>query len=95
MSGALPRIARRFLVSGRVQGVFFRAFTGERARQLGIDGWVRNLPDGRVECVAAGSPEDLMRLRAVLEQGPPAASVKAVEEGPWEGVVANGFETRR
>ncbi|HUP22962.1 MAG TPA: acylphosphatase [Thermoanaerobaculia bacterium] len=95
MSGPLPRVATRFLVSGRVQGVYFRAFTRERARELGIDGWVRNLPDGRVECVAAGTPEDLACLRAVLELGPPAASVMAVEEGPWEGVVAKGFETRR
>jgi acylphosphatase len=95
MSGALPRLATRFLVSGRVQGVYFRAFTRERARELGIDGWVRNLPDGRVECVAVGSPEVLERLRAVLEHGPPAASVVAVEESPWEGVVAKGFETRR
>ena len=95
-AGGDSRVARRFVVAGRVQGVYFRAFTQERARELGVAGWVRNLPDGRVECVAAGAPEAIARLRAVLEQGPPAARVVEVVEEPWAGAIEiGGFEIRR
>lgn len=72
-------IARRCLVSGRVQGVFYRASARERARVLGVTGHARNLPDGRVEVLACGSPEAVDALCAWLWQGPPAAAVKAVE----------------
>ena len=95
-AGGDSRVARRFVVAGRVQGVYFRAFTLERARELGVAGWVRNLPAGRVECVATGSTEQLARLRAVLEEGPPAARVVEVVEEPWEGTIdAVGFAIRR
>lgn len=66
------------LVSGRVQGVFFRASTRKEARRLGIDGWVRNLPDGRVEVLACGPGDALEALRAWLNQGPPGARVDHV-----------------
>lgn len=69
---------RHFLVSGRVQGVFFRASTQEMARQLGLTGWVRNLPDGHVELVACGEESGLSRLEHWLRQGPPHAQVKTV-----------------
>jgi acylphosphatase len=96
VSEATTRIARRFVVAGRVQGVCFRAFTQARATELGVAGWVRNLQDGRVECVAAGSPGDLARLRSELEQGPPAARVVEVEEEPFAGPVDPGaFAIRR
>lgn len=72
-------IARRCLVSGRVQGVFYRASARERARVLGVTGYARNLPDGRVEVLACGSPEAVDALCAWLWQGPPAAAVKDVE----------------
>lgn len=69
---------RHFFVSGRVQGVFYRAFTQETARRLGLTGWVRNLPDGRVELVACGEPSRIAELESRLWQGPPHAKVEAV-----------------
>jgi acylphosphatase len=66
-------------VRGRVQGVGFRWFVRERARELGLCGWVRNLEDGDVEVAALGSAEALERLRARLEAGPPGARVMTVE----------------
>jgi acylphosphatase len=79
-------IARRCLVSGRVQGVYFRASTRDRARSLGITGYARNLPDGRVEVLACGARATVQELCAWLWQGPPAARVDAVaiEEIPDE-----------
>jgi acylphosphatase len=69
---------RHFLVSGRVQGVFYRAYTQDMARQLGLTGWVRNLPDGQVELVACGDESGLTRLEQWLRQGPPHAQVETV-----------------
>jgi acylphosphatase len=71
---------RRLLVSGRVQGVGFRWFTRRTAAELGVTGWVRNLPGGDVEVQAAGSPATLARLRQELEQGPGGARVTSVRE---------------
>lgn len=71
---------RQYLVLGRVQGVFFRAFASEAAKRLGIAGYARNLPDGRVEIVAAGRNDALAAFRAELETGPPAARVESIEE---------------
>ncbi|MGF1612649.1 MAG: acylphosphatase [Gammaproteobacteria bacterium] len=72
-------ICLRCLVSGRVQGVFFRAATREKAHQLGVDARPTNLPDGRVEVLIRGEPEAVERLRAWLWQGPPAARVDEVQ----------------
>lgn len=76
----------RCFVSGRVQGVFFRSCTRDRAVMLGVHGGVRNLPDGRVEVVARGTPEQLQNLREWLHQGPPAARVEAVHCGSLEQI---------
>lgn len=65
-------------VSGRVQGVFFRAATRDEARRIGVSGWVRNLPDGTVEVLAQGPEEKLNRLLAWCYQGPPGAYVTGV-----------------
>jgi acylphosphatase len=73
------RVARRFLVSGRVQGVGFRFFTQDIARREGVMGIVRNLPDGRVEVVAEGDDESLARLEAAVWRGPSHARVEHVE----------------
>jgi len=70
--------ARRFLVSGKVQGVFFRASTARMADQLGLRGYARNLPDGRVEVLAVGTADALESLGRWLRQGPPLARVTAV-----------------
>lgn len=85
----------RFTVAGRVQGVFYRASTVERAAALGLDGWVRNLDDGRVELVARGAPEAVERLAAWLWEGPPAAKVTAVTLDDCEDSVEPGFRVRR
>lgn len=68
------------VVTGRVQGVGFRAFTVSEARALGITGWVRNSPDGHsVEILAQGDPESLDQLLARLKQGPPSARVDGIQ----------------
>lgn len=72
-------VCRRFLVSGTVQGVFFRASTARQAEQLQLCGWAKNLPDGRVEVLAIGTPESVAQLGDWLWQGPPRARVAAVE----------------
>lgn len=70
---------QRCLVSGRVQGVWFRGTTQRQARQLGLTGYAHNLPDGRVEVLACGDVQALDRLRAWLWEGPEAARVEQVE----------------
>jgi acylphosphatase len=70
-------------ISGRVQGVFFRASTQRSARSLNLTGWVRNLPDGSVESVFEGQPTDVDQMLLWCRQGPPGAAVRgfhAVEE---------------
>ncbi len=66
------------LVRGRVQGVFFRATCAERARSLGISGWVRNLPDGRVEAIFQGAEERVRSMVRWCHEGPPHAAVGEV-----------------
>lgn len=66
-------------ISGLVQGVFFRASTREQARELGLTGWVRNLPDGRVEVLACGEKPQLEAMLEWLHEGPPHANVSSVE----------------
>ena len=83
--------AARFLVSGRVQRVHFRAATRERALALGLDGQALNLADGRVEVVAAGEAAALEALAEWLQHGPPAARVEQVLREPWLAPVAAGF----
>lgn len=87
--------AVRALVSGRVQGVFFRTTTRDRADGLGLDGWVRNLPNGRVEVVCQGPDDGVDRLVEWLHRGPPRARVHRVEveEVPADRSLA-GFEIR-
>jgi acylphosphatase len=77
---ATNRIASRFVISGIVQGVGFRYFTQDEAERLNLCGYVRNLRDGRVEVYAIGTPENLARLRTILERGPRGAMVQHVVE---------------
>ena len=71
---------RRYVVSGRVQGVGFRWFVEHEARRIGVNGTVRNLDSGEVETFASGSDEQLAELRRALERGPKAARVDRVDE---------------
>jgi len=72
----------RYLVSGRVQGVFFRVSTAEHANSLGLSGRVKNLANGCVEIVAFGDPDKLALLEAWLHHGPPYARVDALSAEP-------------
>ncbi len=74
------RIAYMWLISGRVQGVGFRWFVLRRAEQLGIAGWARNLPDGRVEVLGIGTAEQLSVFDTSLRTGPRFAIVDNVEK---------------
>ena len=76
-----PDVAHWF-VTGTVQGVGFRWHVAEAARRLGVRGWVRNLEDGRVEILAAGSTAVLRRLADAVRAGPPGAQVTKFEEHP-------------
>jgi len=83
---------RRFLVTGQVQGVFYRASTQAEAAQHGLTGWVRNRDDGRVEVLACGSPAGLDALETWLHEGPPRAEVESVTSEPADNPGMRGFE---
>ena len=74
-----------------MQGVYYRSATVERAQALGLNGWVKNLADGRVEVVASGDASAVAALARWLWQGPPAARVDAVYLEEWLGDVQAGF----
>jgi len=74
--------AKRYLVSGMVQGVGYRYFTQDAAEKLQVSGFVRNRRDGRVEVFAMASPQQLAEFRALLRRGPRFASVSEVQEEP-------------
>ena len=85
------RIARRLRIHGRVQGVWYRAWTLETAQRLGLDGWVRNRLDGTVEVLAVGSADAVEKLIAACRDGPPAAKVERIEIEDAKGIVPRGF----
>ena len=89
------RTRAHVFASGRVQGVYYRANTRDTAREHGVDGWVRNLDDGRVEAVFEGSREAVESMVEWCHEGSPRADVKDVsaEYGEPEGL--EGFEIRR
>ena len=84
---------KRFIVSGRVQGVWFRASTREQALGLGLSGHAINLPDGRVEVVACGDAAALQRLATWLWQGPRLARVEDVRSEELPDRPGGGFRT--
>jgi acylphosphatase len=89
------RIARRFLLSGRVQGVGFRFFAEAAGRREDLHGWVRNLPDRRVEVVCEGDAEAVERFERVIRQGPPGARVEGVEvDSTFLKISEKGFHIR-
>jgi len=84
---------RRFLVSGHVQGVFFRASTRQQAMALGLTGYARNLPDGRVEVLACGDAAALQYLQSWLWEGPAQARVSDVQCEEVDVAVPPDFST--
>ena len=88
-------VTKRCLVSGKVQGVFYRASTAEHARALGVTGYAKNLADGRVEVLACGEEMKVMELIDWLWKGPPAAKVQAVDVQDADAAAApKDFSTR-
>ena len=89
------RVARRYVIAGRVQGVGFRYFTDAAARREGVDGWVRNMADGSVEVVIEGDLESIDRVEAAVRRGPSSARVERfdVEEQAPSGRTT-GFSIR-
>ncbi len=90
----MTRIAKRVRLTGRVQGVFFRAWTRDEAHSLGIVGWVRNCSDGSVEAQLEGQEDAVDELIELMREGPPGAKVQNVdvEEADEEGSAI--FEVR-
>lgn len=89
------RVARRLLISGRVQGVGFRYFIEARASAEGVHGWVRNLPDGRVEALVEGDEESVDRVEAAARRGPSSADVDdVIVEMTTPSGRATGFSIR-
>ena len=90
----VTKLCLHIFISGKVQGVWFRASTQSQAEKLGVTGWVRNLPDGRVEVLACGDRAQLTSLVTWLHQGPPDASVSRVETLEIPTQHFHGFEKR-
>ena len=84
------RVARRYVISGRVQGVGFRYFAEAAAAREGLHGSVHNLPDGRVEAVAEGEVESVERFERAIRHGPPGARVDHVDV---DDIVPSGRDT--
>ena len=82
----IDKICINCFVSGKVQGVWFRASTQKEAQKLGVTGWVRNLPDGRVEVMACGPKDRIEKLKLWLQRGPELAEVADLQcqEVPWQ-----------
>ncbi len=90
------KVKARVFIQGTVQGVFFRSFVRSEAKLKGLKGWVRNLPDGRVEAVIEGEKEDVEKLIELCKRGPPGADVESVSV-EWERYSGrfNDFEIRQ
>lgn len=88
------RKARRFIVSGRVQGVGFRYFAQDAARREGLRGYVMNRDDGSVEALAEGEPEAIERFERALRQGPSRSRVERVMVDDTEPSMIEGFVIR-
>ena len=87
-------IVRTFVVTGRVQGVGYRYFAQKAAVALKLQGWVRNLPGGSVECHAAGSAAALAQFEDRLRQGPTLARVDSIQSTDSQGDSIEGFHIR-
>jgi acylphosphatase len=90
----MAKICLQLLISGRVQGVWFRRFTQEHAESNGVTGWVRNLADGRVEARLCGEERAVRHVEAWLSKGPELANVTAIESQVVAYEAYEGFELR-
>jgi acylphosphatase len=87
-------VARRFVISGRVQGVGFRWFVQRAAHSRGLAGWAANRPDGAVEVVLEGEPATVESVERLVREGPRGAEVERVEAADGEPEGLTGFRTR-
>ena len=90
----MQKVAKRWYISGTVQGVGFRFFAQNKAAELSLAGWARNMDDGRVEVYAVGTPQRLSDLASALRAGPRMADVRAVDEQPAAVESCNTFSIR-
>ncbi len=90
----MPNRAVKVRIEGKVQGVWYRAWTEETAQGLGLSGWVRNLSDGAVQAVFYGATEDVERMLVNCRKGPPLAQVTHVEAHECDPPRSSGFEVR-
>ena len=88
------RVRRRVVVHGHVQGVFFRDTCRRQADARGVAGWITNRPDGAVEAVFEGNPDDVAALVDFCRHGPRGADVRSVEENSEEPEALTGFRIR-
>ncbi len=95
MTDTRPIRTVHVLIEGRVQGVYYRAWTQQIARELGLHGWVQNRRDGAVEAVFSGDPVSVDRMLRRCEEGPPDALVTNVTVISEGGSVPDGFSIRR
>jgi acylphosphatase len=91
----MSQFCQKIRVAGRVQGVFFRAFTQKKAQDLQLTGWTRNESDGSVLVLACGEAESLDALVKALNQGPPAAQVTSIQIEPVDYQVFADFVIQR
>lgn len=90
----MAEIARHLRLTGHVQGVFFRSWMQQQANGLGVKGWVRNCPDGRVEAHVEGDEAAVGQLLALARDGPPSAKVEELRTWDVEPCDFDGFEVR-
>ena len=90
----MSQFALHAYISGTVQGVFFRNSTQKKAIELGVTGWIKNCPDGRVELLATGETDNVSGLLAWCWQGPPASNVTDIKQTPVPYQHFDTFEVR-
>ena len=90
----MATVARKVRIYGRVQGVFFRQWAVNQARNLGVSGWVRNCPDGTVEAHVMGDEDAVSKMVEAMRQGPSQARVEDMTVESIEPEEANGFSVR-
>jgi len=91
----VSRLARHVRITGRVQGVFFRSWTRDQARELGVSGWVRNASDGSVEAHLEGAPDSVEQMIERMRSGPPSARVEDLQISEALATNSGSFEVRR
>ncbi|KAK9290031.1 hypothetical protein L1049_008194 [Liquidambar formosana] len=90
-----PSKTVRVVIKGRVQGVFYRDWTVENAKELGLKGWVRNRRDGSVEALFNGNPDSVQEMEQRCRRGPPSAVVTGLEIFPSSNDPGTGFERKQ